>query len=81
MRILGIDPGLRVTGFGVIQRTGQSLSYVSSGCIRTPAGALPARIKSILDGLGEVIARHRPDEIAVEEVFVNVNPKSTLMLG
>src|SRR5512134_247970 len=81
IRILGIDPGLRVTGFGVIQRTGQGLSYVASGCIRTPAGALPARIKSILEGLGEVIARHKPNEIALEEVFVNVNPRSTLMLG
>ncbi len=81
IRILGIDPGLRVTGFGVIEKAGQGLSYVASGCIRTPEGALPARIKSILDGLGEVIALHRPDEIALEEVFVNVNPRSTLMLG
>jgi crossover junction endodeoxyribonuclease RuvC len=81
LRILGIDPGLRVTGFGVIDRAGQSLIYVASGCIRTPEATLPERIKSILDGLGEVIALHRPDEIALEEVFVNVNPRATLLLG
>jgi len=81
LRILGIDPGLRVTGFGILDKSGQRLDYVASGCIRTPEAALPERIKSILDGLGEVIALHRPDEIALEEVFVNVNPRSTLMLG
>lgn len=81
LRILGIDPGLRVTGFGVIDKSGQTLSYVASGCIRTREGALPERIRAILDGLGEVISLHRPDEIAVEEVFVNVNPRATLLLG
>lgn len=81
MRILGIDPGLRVTGFGLIDKNGQSLAYVTSGCIRTPDGTLPQRLQNILDHLGEVIALHRPDCAAIEEVFVNVNPKSTLLLG
>lgn len=81
MRILGIDPGLRVTGFGVLDRNGQQLSYVASGCIKTPEGELPERLKAILNSLGEVIAQHRPDQIAVEKVFVNVNPQSTLLLG
>ncbi|MGE0358573.1 MAG: crossover junction endodeoxyribonuclease RuvC [Burkholderiales bacterium] len=82
MRILGIDPGLRVTGFGVIGREGQTLAYVTSGCIRTPAGEdLPRRIRVILDGLAEVIATHRPQHVAIEKVFVNVNPQSTLLLG
>ena len=81
MRILGIDPGLRVTGFGVIEKTGQQLAYVASGCIRTPAGELPQRLKSIVEGLNEVIAAYRPDQVAVEKVFVNVNPQSTLLLG
>jgi crossover junction endodeoxyribonuclease RuvC len=82
VRILGIDPGLRVTGFGVIDRTGQSLAYVASGCIRTPsAGSLPERIAVILASLGEVIVAHRPQQVAVEKVFVNVNPESTLALG
>lgn len=81
LRILGIDPGLRVTGFGVIEKSGNTLAYVTSGCIKTPEGALPLRLKSIMDSLNEVIAEHRPEQVAVEQVFVNVNPKSTLMLG
>ena len=81
VRILGIDPGLRVTGFGVIERQGQQLAYVTSGCIRTPDGELPERLKAILDSLGEVIAQYRPGQVAVEKVFVNVNPQSTLSLG
>jgi len=78
---LGIDPGLRVTGFGVLDKHGQQLVYVASGCIRTPAGELPQRLKSILDGLGEVIASYGPEQVVVEKVFVNVNPQSTLLLG
>ncbi|MHB1300593.1 MAG: crossover junction endodeoxyribonuclease RuvC, partial [Burkholderiales bacterium] len=81
MRILGIDPGLRVTGFGILDRHGSKLDYVASGCIRTPDGELPARLKSILEGLLEVIALHAPTEVSVEKVFVNVNPQSTLLLG
>jgi crossover junction endodeoxyribonuclease RuvC len=80
-RILGIDPGLRITGFGVLDKAGQTLSYVSSGCIRTDRGELTTRIKAILDGLGEVIEEWRPGEIALEKVFVNANPQSTLLLG
>ena len=81
VRILGIDPGLRVTGFGILDRNGSKLDYVASGCIRTPDGELPARLKSILEGLLEVIALHAPMEVSVEKVFVNVNPRSTLLLG
>jgi crossover junction endodeoxyribonuclease RuvC len=80
-RILGIDPGLRITGFGVLDKAGQTLSYVSSGCIRTHQGELTTRIKTILEGLGEVIAEWRPEQIALEKVFVNANPQSTLLLG
>lgn len=80
-RILGIDPGLRITGFGVVDKTGQKLSYVASGCIKTPAGELPPRLKVILDSLAEVIATYQPQQVAVEKVFVNVNPQSTLLLG
>jgi len=72
---------LRVTGFGVIDKLGQQLVYIASGCIRTPAGELPQRLKSIIDGLGEVIAAYSPEQVAVEKVFVNVNPQSTLLLG
>ena len=80
-RILGIDPGLRVTGFGVLDRCGQKLVYVTSGCIRTPRGELASRVKTILDGLAEVISDCRPQQIALEKVFVNANPQSTLLLG
>ena len=82
IRILGIDPGLRSTGFGVIDKSGNTLAYVASGCVKTDAeGSLPQRIKTILDGLGEIIATYRPQQAAVEIVFVNVNPQSTLLLG
>ena len=81
-RILGIDPGLRITGFGVLEISGQKLTYVTSGCIRTDErGELPARIRTILEGLCEIIAQIKPQEVAVEKVFVNVNPQSTLLLG
>jgi len=81
MRILGIDPGLRITGLGVLDQSGQKLAYVTSGCIKTPAGELSSRLKAILDGLAEVIASCRPEYIAIEKVFVNMNPQSTLLLG
>jgi crossover junction endodeoxyribonuclease RuvC len=87
LRILGIDPGLRLTGFGVIEMLGEKLSYVASGTIKTTNGRgddledLPTRLKTILDGLFEVIATYAPTQVAVEKVFVNVNPQSTLLLG
>jgi len=81
VRILGIDPGLRVTGFGVIEQAGSQLKYVTSGCVRSGEGELAARLKTLLDGLGEVIAANRPQQVAIEKVFVNVNPQSTLLLG
>ncbi|MDP2827803.1 MAG: crossover junction endodeoxyribonuclease RuvC [Sulfuricellaceae bacterium] len=81
MKILGIDPGLRVTGFGVIAKDGNQLSYVASGCIKTSDGELPQRLKTILDSVGEVINTYQPDQAAIEKVFVNVNPQSTLLLG
>ena len=80
-RILGIDPGLRVTGFGLIVASGNRLQYVTSGCIRNKSGELPERLKIILRDLASVIAAHQPTEVAIEKVFVNVNPRSTLLLG
>ncbi len=82
VRILGIDPGLRITGFGVLVKSGQVLEYVTSGCIRTDETAsLPARLETILRNLDEVITQGAPEQVAVEKVFVNVNPQSTLLLG
>jgi crossover junction endodeoxyribonuclease RuvC len=80
-RILGIDPGLQVTGYGILDQSGNRLSYITSGRIRTPGGDLALRLKVILDGLNEIIAEHQPVLVAVEKVFVNVNPNSTLLLG
>jgi crossover junction endodeoxyribonuclease RuvC len=84
MRILGIDPGLATTGFGVIDAEGHVLSYVASGTIKTleaAQGDLPGRIRIIFEGVREVIATYKPDCASCEIVFVNVNPQSTLMLG
>jgi len=81
MRILGIDPGLRVTGFGVIEQHGQRLSYVSSGVIRSGDGDLPSRLGTIFQGISALAREYAPDQSAIEKVFVNVNPQSTLLLG
>ena len=84
MRILGIDPGLQTTGFGVVDAEGHALAYVASGTIRTthlPLGDLPGRIKVLYEGVREVVERYAPEVATVEIVFVNVNPQSTLLLG
>jgi len=82
MRILGIDPGLRRTGFGVINADGARLSYVASGTIVVPSAlALPERLKVILDNLRQIARDTRPDVAALEIVFLNANPASTLLLG
>jgi crossover junction endodeoxyribonuclease RuvC len=84
LRILGIDPGLQTTGFGVIEYDGRDLHYIASGTISTthlPRGDLPARIKVLFEGVQEVIKRYQPVQASVEIVFVNVNPQSTLLLG
>jgi len=84
MRILGIDPGLQTTGFGVVDAEAHSLRYVASGTISTThlaRGDLPARLKVLFDGIGELRERYQPDAAAIEIVFVNVNPQSTLLLG
>ena len=84
MRILGIDPGLQTTGFGVVDSEGAALHYVASGTISTKhmsTDELPARLKVLFDGISELVQRYQPDSTAVEIVFVNVNPQSTLRLG
>ncbi|MFZ6770406.1 crossover junction endodeoxyribonuclease RuvC [Undibacterium sp. Di26W] len=81
MKILGIDPGLRTTGFGVIHKQGSKLTYIASGTIKTIDGTLPERLKTILSGVSEVVRTYQPDCAAIEKVFVNVNPQSTLLLG
>jgi crossover junction endodeoxyribonuclease RuvC len=82
IRILGIDPGLGCTGYGVLEKDRSALSYVASGRIRSDESApLATRLATILEGLTEVIESFHPLEVAVEKVFVNVNPHSTLLLG
>ena len=81
-RILGIDPGSRTTGFGVIDVVGRDYHYVASGCIRTIANdELAGRIAIIVQHIDEIIETYHPNQAAIEQVFVNVNPKATLMLG
>ncbi len=81
-RILGIDPGSRITGYGVIDRRGSDLGFVACGTIQTISGRpLAERLVEIYDGLVKVIDLHAPDIAAVEEVFVARNPRSALLLG
>lgn len=65
----------------MIDKSGSNLTYVSSGSVKTLAGELPSRLKLILNNLSEVIAQHQPEQVAIEQVFVNINPKTTLLLG
>ncbi|HDZ46810.1 hypothetical protein LCGC14_0120870 [marine sediment metagenome] len=81
VRILGIDPGSRVTGYGVIDVIGVKPCYVASGCIRTADGALEQRLAQIYAGLSEVVGLHRPTSVAIERVFMAKNPDSALKLG
>ena len=79
--ILGIDPGSRVTGFGLINSSGNKLEYVNSGCIKTQTKLLPERLKIIFDQLCGVIECHQPEQAAIEEVFMGNNASSALKLG
>ena len=79
--ILGIDPGSRITGYGVIQKQGRKLHYLGSGCIRMTADPLPERLKQVYDGVSEVIRQFQPTEFAIESVFMARNADSALKLG
>lgn len=79
--ILGIDPGSRVTGYGVIRRRDRQWRYVDSGVVKTANGEFNARLRTIHAAAGELFAQFSPDELAIESVFVNVNAASALKLG
>ena len=82
MRLIGLDPGLRATGWGVVDAVDNRLSHVADGVVRTDESLdLAGRLVELHDGLCDVIVRYRPQEAAVEETFVNKNPGSTLKLG
>jgi crossover junction endodeoxyribonuclease RuvC len=80
-RILGIDPGSRVTGYGVVDQDGQQLVYVASGCIRAQHGSFAERLGTIFEGVSRIIEECRPEEMAIERVFLNKNADSALKLG
>ena len=80
-RILGIDPGSRITGFGIIDVQGPRVSYVDSGCIRLQDKELPERLKTIFESIATIIDTYQPQELAVERVFMHRNPDSALKLG
>ena len=79
--ILGIDPGSRITGYGVIQRAGRQQQYLVSGCIRMQGDALAPRLQQIFDGVSQLILQYKPDMFAIEQVFMAKNPDSALKLG
>ena len=80
-RIIGIDPGSLITGFGVIESDGMRSNYVTSGCIKLRGKALPDRLGQILADLGAVLDKYRPQQFAVEQVFLAHNASSALTLG
>jgi crossover junction endodeoxyribonuclease RuvC len=80
-RILGLDPGSIVTGFGVVDVSAAGLCYVASGCIRAGRGELATRLRVIYSHVGELVESYAPTEIAIERVFMHVNPDSALKLG
>jgi len=79
--IMGIDPGSRITGYGVINKQGNKLTYIASGCIRVSEKELPQRLKQIFDGVTQLIEQYKPDEFAIEQVFMAKNADSALKLG
>jgi len=81
VRLLGLDPGLRHTGWGVVEAQGNHLRHIADGVFHSGAGELPERLLRLYNQLNEILDRYRPDEAAVEETFVNKNPQSTLKLG
>ena len=82
MIVLGIDPGSRITGYGIVEQVGNRLVHIDNGAIFTDAAAdFPGRLKKIFDGLLDVIAKYQPGQVAVENIFFATNPQSALKLG
>ncbi|GJM13935.1 MAG: crossover junction endodeoxyribonuclease RuvC [Pseudohongiella sp.] len=79
--ILGIDPGSRITGYGLINSVGNKLEYIACGCVKTNSASLPERLKIIYSEISEVIEAHSPQQAAIEEVFMGKNASSALKLG
>ncbi|MDD5277462.1 MAG: crossover junction endodeoxyribonuclease RuvC [Methylovulum sp.] len=81
MKILGIDPGSRITGYGIIETTTRGYRYIASGSIRITADYFPDRLKQIFDGVVQIVGQHHPEEMAIEQVFMHKNADSALKLG
>jgi crossover junction endodeoxyribonuclease RuvC len=81
MRILGIDPGSRLTGYGIIEQTAQGYRYLGSGSVRVTADYFPDRLKQIFEGLSKIVDYYKPEQMAIEQVFMHVNADSALKLG
>jgi len=80
-RILGLDPGSILTGYGVVDVSRSGTRYVASGCIRAGRGELAERLRAIFHGVGALVSEYQPQEVAIERVFMNANPDSALKLG
>lgn len=80
-RILGIDPGSRITGYGIIDVRGTAIDYVDSGCIRLATQLMPQRLMTIHQGIFELVQQYHPQQFAIEAIFVHKNPNSALKLG
>ncbi len=80
-RILGIDPGSRLTGFGVLDFTGDTPVYVASGTVRSPDGAFADRLRQIFESVSAIVADYQPDAVVIESVFMHKNAASALKLG
>ena len=80
-RILGIDPGSRITGYGLIEDSGQGLKYIGSGCIRVQSENFPQRLKQIFAAVVEIVSDFQPDQMAIEQVFMHKNADAALKLG
>ena len=82
MRVLGVDPGSRVTGYGLVEKRNNQMTYIHSGCIRSPGNVpFPQRIHHIFNGIVEIVERYRPQEMAIEDIFYAKNVQSSLKLG
>ena len=79
--LLGIDPGSRITGYGIIEEIGSNSRYVASGCIRIQTGPLPERLAQIFQGINTVIEMYSPQSVGIEQVFMARNADSALKLG
>jgi len=81
VRVLGLDPGSRATGFAVLECVGTVSTYLASGAIRTTADSFPRRLEEIFTGVSRLVSEYRPDEVAIERVFMHRNPDSAIKLG